>query len=1122
MLPPEFPADEDLRLNTLRECRLLDTQAEERFDRLTRLARQIFKTDIALVSLIDTDRQWFKSRQGLDAEQTGRDISFCGHAILSSEIFLIPDASKDRRFWDNPLVVGEPHIRFYAGAPLRASNGQRIGTLCIIDRKPRELSQQDAAILRDLADCVEHEIANELAQRQHDALLTLTRITSLAVEDPQILLRETLALGCAYLKMTTAAISLIHGDELEIKAVQSPGNVIQEGQRFKRSQTYSDLLNMDMSIVYIHHLGQSEYRHHPSYQHFKQESYIGIPLLLEGKRYGTLAFSDAAPRSTLFTDVEIEFVNVLGDWVNSTLKKMTLNHSLQLQQQMNEIVARSQSQFIKGQDKGDGFRTLLADTLQLNQGDFGFICEVMHDHNDLPYLKTHTVINGSGQQERAGKAEWKPAKELTVDAIDTLSHLALTTGRPMSYPAVQAADSQLQTPDWYPVIRNLLSIPIPHDGTVIALITLANYPNTTEVNQTEFLQPILITIAQLVNAAKIQRQHEESEKRLANIIEGTNIGTWECHVPSGKTVLNERWAEMLGYTLEELSPTTVQTWLDLCHPDDMKISANLIEQHFKGQIPYYDMISRLRHKDGHWVWVRDRGCVVSWNEDGQPLIMSGSHQDVTQERLAEEKLAHAYELLEQSNAAARIGTWEYDLDTRQIYWSNVTRQVHEVDHDYVCELQDAITFYKPGKNRERISALLARAAQDGERYDAEFEIITARKHEKWVRVIGLPQWKDGRIQRVYGTFQDISESKAAAVALKEQAAQTQAILDNVLDGIITVDHSGKIAAYNSAAANIFGYRRDQLIGQHFSVLLPPDNPQGELHPFGSLTNIDDVVGISREIEARRQNGEIFPLDLSISAVRRQGRPLYIGLVRDITERKRLEKIKNEFIATVSHELRTPLTSISGALGLVLGGAAGGMPDSMSSLLTIASKNSQRLSFLINDLLDMEKLSAGKMQFHIQSFELALLLQQAIETNQTFSTQRKISLLLQQPLPEVSIAVDSQRLMQVLTNLLSNAIKYSPENETVQIAAKVIGGLVRISVSDHGTGIPEEFYPRIFQKFAQADSSDTRKKGGTGLGLAISRELVEHMGGKIGFESAIGQGSHFYIDFPIMKTLVKTV
>nr|WP_223827359.1 PAS domain S-box protein [Undibacterium oligocarboniphilum] len=951
--------------------------------------------------------------------------------------------------------------------------------------------------------------------------MTLTRITSLAFQDPQILLRKTLALGCDYLKMSTGAISLIYGDELEIKAAQSPGNLIKEGQRIKRNQTYSDLLNMDMSIVYIHHLGQSEYRDHPSYLHFQQESYIGIPLLLEGERYGTLAFSDASPRSDLFTDVEIEFVNLLGDWVNSTLKKMTLNHSLQLQQQMNDIVARSQSQFIKGQNKRDGFKSLLTDTLQLNQGEFGFICEVMHDHNNQPYLKIHAVFNGSEQQEYSGKPERKPVKELTFDAIDTISRLALTTGQPMSYPLAQTTDSQLQVPDWYPAIRHLLSIPIHHDGVVIALITLANYQNITEVSPTEFLQPILITIAQLVNAAKIQRQHEESEKRLANIIEGTNIGTWECHVPSGKTVLNERWAEMLGYTLEELSPTTVQTWLDLCHPDDMKISANLIEQHFKGQIPYYDMISRLRHKDGHWVWIRDRGCVVSWSADGQPLVMSGSHQDVTQERLAEEKLAHAYELLEQSNAAARIGTWEYDLDTQQIYWSNVTRQIHEVDQDYICELQNAITFYKPGKNRERISALLIRAAQDGERYDDEFEIITARKNEKWVRVIGLPQWKDGRIQRVYGTFQDISESKATAIALKEQAAQTQAILDNVLDGIITVDYRGRIAAYNSAAANIFGYRRNQLIGQHFSVLLPPDNVQGELNPFGSLMNIDDMVGISREIEARRQNGDVFPLDLSISAVRRQGRPLYIGLVRDITERKRLEKIKNEFIATVSHELRTPLTSISGALGLILGGAAGGMSDSMSSLLTIASKNSQRLSFLINDLLDMEKLSAGKMQFHIQPFELTALLQQAVETNLTFSTQRKIHLQLQNPLPEVFIAVDSQRLMQILSNLLSNAIKYSPENETVQIAAKTVGAHVRINISDHGTGIPEEFYPRIFQKFAQADSSDTRQKGGTGLGLAISRELVEQMGGKISFESITGQGSHFYIDFPILKTLVKT-
>jgi diguanylate cyclase (GGDEF)-like protein len=159
MQAPAIPFNEGTRIDSLRALNILDTSPEERFDRLTRLAKRLFDVPIALVSLVDTNRQWFKSCVGLDATETPRDVSFCGHAILGDDIFLIPDAAADERFRDNPLVTGEPHIRFYAGCPLTVADGSRLGTLCIIDRKPREFDDDDRELLRDLARMAEQELA---------------------------------------------------------------------------------------------------------------------------------------------------------------------------------------------------------------------------------------------------------------------------------------------------------------------------------------------------------------------------------------------------------------------------------------------------------------------------------------------------------------------------------------------------------------------------------------------------------------------------------------------------------------------------------------------------------------------------------------------------------------------------------------------------------------------------------------------------------------------------------------------------------------------------------------------------------------------------------------------------
>lgn len=361
-------------------------------------------------------------------------------------------------------------------------------------------------------------------------------------------------------------------------------------------------------------------------------------------------------------------------------------------------------------------------------------------------------------------------------------------------------------------------------------------------------------------------------------------------------------------------------------------------------------------------------------------------------------------------------------------------------------------------------------------------------------------------------------------ALKEQAQHTQAILDNMADGLITTDQHGIIHSINPAAERIFGYTPEEIKGRSFYLLLAiaPDEHDNRLLLNDQMAMMN-LMGNGGEMDGRRKDGSLFPMEMMRSKISHEERPMTVCMIRDITERRRIERMKNEFVSTVSHELRTPLTSIEGALGLIVGGAVGNVSEKAQQMIDIAYKNSRRLKFLINDLLDMEKLVAGKMQFDWEQVALLPFIEEAIEANRTYGAARGVTLVLTKALhaapPTAEVKVDSQRLMQVMSNLLSNAIKYSPENGVVEIQVVFKEDMLRVTVTDQGSGIPAEFHARIFQKFSQADSSDTRQKGGSGLGLAITQELVTRMDGRIGFDSVEGAGASFYIELPLYKTLV---
>jgi signal transduction histidine kinase len=245
-----------------------------------------------------------------------------------------------------------------------------------------------------------------------------------------------------------------------------------------------------------------------------------------------------------------------------------------------------------------------------------------------------------------------------------------------------------------------------------------------------------------------------------------------------------------------------------------------------------------------------------------------------------------------------------------------------------------------------------------------------------------------------------------------------------------------------------------------------------------------------------------------------GRPVrMLGVVHDVTERTLVEKAKAEFTATVSHELRTPLTSIKGALGLIRGGATGEISEKAKAMIDIAYRNSDRLLLLINDILDIEKMSSGKLTFTMEPMDIDALVDEALISNKSFGDEHDVTFTKTQSHPNAIVLGDKNRLMQVLSNLISNGAKYSPPGAQLELSVLGLNDIYRISVKDSGSGIPANFQEHIFEKFSQADSSDTRNKSGTGLGLSITKAIVERHGGAIGFESEPGHGATFYFDLP---------
>ncbi|MBA3994275.1 MAG: hypothetical protein C0469_12175 [Cyanobacteria bacterium DS2.3.42] len=426
----------------------------------------------------------------------------------------------------------------------------------------------------------------------------------------------------------------------------------------------------------------------------------------------------------------------------------------------------------------------------------------------------------------------------------------------------------------------------------------------------------------------------------------------------------------------------------------------------------------------------------------------------------------------------------------------------------------------PEDVQETIKAVRAIRAEQA---TMNFENRIKKKDQNTVTVLWSAYWSETE-RSMFCVAHDITERKLAEEATKASEKRIRTIIENMLVGLIIISPEGIIESVNPRTEQIFGFTSNQMVGRHLMTLftearLYSMNSREDLQQFmdGMFHKALNRVG---EFDALKQTGEDFPIELSLSEFNMADGRFFLANILDVSERREVERLKKEFVSTVSHELRTPLTSIRGSLTLLSVGALGGLPEQAMKVVHIAERNTIRLIGLINDILDIEKLEAGKMDMVFQDVDITSVLERSVESVKTFADNNGV--VLEMVPSHIHVNADGDRLVQVIVNLMSNACKFSPKGATVTVRVDEIPNWIEVKVIDRGRGIPAKFKNLLFQRFQQVEASDAKRKGGTGLGLAICKGIIEAHGGTIGVDSEEGKGSVFWFRIPPAQAGAKVV
>lgn len=626
-----------------------------------------------------------------------------------------------------------------------------------------------------------------------------------------------------------------------------------------------------------------------------------------------------------------------------------------------------------------------------------------------------------------------------------------------------------------------------------------------------------------------------SEMRLAHVIEGSQAGTWECDFLTWDNRVNDRWAEMLGWTCADLAPITLTTWQNLLHPADLDEAIAGVMRVARGETDQFDMIFRLRHRLGHWVWVQSRGTVSLRDAQGVPRRISGVHVDVSDVKAAEQRLETIIE-------SAEVGTWHHDMRAGLCHVNELWTQMLGYTVQDFGPVTDSVwqNLLHPDD-----WIMLNRNMQDrflSQTWFFEDELRLRHKEGHWVWILSrgrVTDWDvDGSPIATSGVHLDISARKRLEKALETERDFLATLMDTSGSGILAVDEQARIVFFNAEVLAIFEQPGEALLNQLCDPLaLHLSAADGKALGFEDLPcrlalRSGQVV---RDIRLRIGMADGRQKVVSVNAAVLPDPVLsarVVCTITDVTAAAQAEddlrgaiqraeaanQAKSQFLTNMSHELRTPLHGVLAMAELL--DLSETDPKRHEMLVTIQESGAHLLA-VVNDLLDLAKVESGKLVLDSAPLSLGDLFARVEAMHGLAARTKGVALQITLgPGAERPRMGDAKRLLQVMHNLVGNAVKFT---EAGSVALSVVedpqhAGRLRFVVADTGIGMHSDQAAVVFDEFMQADGSITRRFGGTGLGLPIVRRLVGLMGGEVTLTSQPGQGTTVTVDLvlPIIQ------